>query len=145
MKKKNNLKKIAMLGMAGGILLSHQQADAAPNSNWENQYIAAEEGQSSRTMSEMDLLSKLSPDGKALYEGLNAEGKLLALKLANQTCKGHNDCKGQNSCKSEENACAGLGGCKGKSKGAFTDKNMAVKVAAMNMAKKRTELMDKIK
>jgi hypothetical protein len=49
--------------------------------------------------------------------------------------------KGMNSCKSAENACAGLGGCKGHAKGPFTDKNMAVMVVAKKMAEKRLKTM----
>ena len=83
-------------------------------------------------LTEADLKAKLNADTKKVYESLSPEGKKLALKLANQGCKGQNECKGQNACKSESNAtCAGKGGCKGTSAGKFTDKNLAVKVAAM--------------
>ena len=88
-------------------------------------------------MSETDFVGKLNPQAKATYQGLDAEGKALALKLANATCKGLNDCKGLNSCKSDTNACAGQGSCAGKSGCSFKNKNDAVKVAAMKMAQKR--------
>lgn len=140
MKKKINLKKIAMLGMAGGILMSYQQADAAPHGDSGNRYIALA-GESSNTSSDQALFSQLNPETQQIYQSLSPEGKALAQKLANQSCKGQNDCKGLNSCKTTTNTCAGLGGCKGTSKGPFTDKNTAVKVAAMNMAKKRSAMM----
>lgn len=91
-----------------------------------------------KTMTESDLLNQLNAQGKATYQSLSPEGKALALKLANQTCKAHNECKGLNSCKTDTNSCAGQGGCKGKSPGPFADKNSAVKVAAQKMAEKRS-------
>jgi hypothetical protein len=142
--KKTNLKKLALMGIAG-VLMAQAQGNAAQQNgsyNGSNQYVAAMDSmQSSSKMSESDLLQKLSPEGKATYQSLSKEGKDLALKLANQSCQGKNGCKGMNSCKSTENACAGKAGCQGKSNGPFTDKNMAVKVAAQKMAEKRSEAM----
>ena len=94
-------------------------------------------------MTEADLLSQLNNQGKAMYNSLDADGKTLALKLANQACKGQNDCKGLNSCKTDKNSCAGEGGCKGQSKCRFADKNVAVRVAGQKMAAKRADLMNK--
>ena len=91
-------------------------------------------------LTESDLLDQLNDQAKQQYLGMSPEGKALALKLANQNCKGQNDCKGLNSCKSAENSCAGKGACKGKSQCAFKDKNLAVKVAAKKMADKRSGL-----
>lgn len=88
-------------------------------------------------LTESQLLTKLNAEGKTTYQGLDPAGKAMALKLANQTCKGKNECKGQNSCKTEKNSCAGAGGCAGTSPGPFKDKNSAVKVAAKKMAEKR--------
>lgn len=149
MEKKTNLKKIALMGITGGILMAQAQANAAQqNGNFYNgsQYYTADEsnsrGESSSAVSEASFLSQLSQESKAVYQNLSREGKELALKLANQSCKGKNDCKGQNSCKTNENACAGEGGCKGQSQGPFTDKNVAVNVASMNMAKKRIMMIN---
>jgi hypothetical protein len=89
-------------------------------------------------LTESQLLSQLNDQARSTYQSLDAQGKALALKLANQTCKGQNDCKGLNSCKTDDNSCAGKGSCAGKSKGPFQDKNLAVKVAAMKMADKRS-------
>jgi hypothetical protein len=149
MKKKSNLKKLALMGMAGGVLLAQAQADAGQpqNNNYYrgNQYYTADTMSPSMkegTMSEDDLMSQINSSSKAMYQSMNKEGKDLALKLANQSCKGKNDCKGLNSCKTEDNACAGQGGCRGTSKGPFTDKNVAVKVAAKHMAEKRSMMMN---
>lgn len=88
-------------------------------------------------MTESDLMSQLNAQGKATYQGLDSAGKALALKLANQDCKGQNECKGLNSCKTSDHACAGKGSCAGTATAPFKDKNLAVKVAAMKMAEKR--------
>lgn len=149
MKKKTNLKKIALMGMAGGALIAQSQVAAAqPQNDYRgSQYYTADAMDSSmqnsnKTMTEQDLLSQLNSEGKSTYQSLDQEGKALALKLANQSCKGQNGCKGLNSCKSKENACAGQSGCKGTSKGPFMDKNAAVKVAAKHMAEKRSMMMN---
>lgn len=91
-------------------------------------------------LTEAQLLSQLNEEGKAIYRGLDTEGKALALKLANQSCKGQNSCKGLGSCKGGGHDCAGKNGCAGQSNGPFKDKNVAVKIAAQKMAQKRALL-----
>ena len=86
---------------------------------------------------ESSLVPQLNAQGKATYQNLDNAGKALAIKMANQGCKGQNDCKGLNACKTFSHSCAGQGTCKGTSTAAFKDKNLAVKVAAMKMAEKR--------
>lgn len=90
-----------------------------------------------RTLTESELLSQLNEQSKAAYKGLDAAGKALALKMANQSCKNENECKGMNSCKNKEHSCAGKGSCAGTADSNFKDKNLAVKVAALKMAEKR--------
>lgn len=90
-------------------------------------------------MTEGELLNQLNEPGKQAYKTLDPAGKALALKLANQDCKGQNDCKGLNSCKADDHACAGKGSCAGTAKANFKDKNLAVKVAALKMAEKRAK------
>lgn len=93
-------------------------------------------------MTEAELMSKLNSEGKATYQTLDPEGKTLALKLANGSCKGENSCKGLGACKSGDHDCAGKNGCAGQASANFTDKNKAVKVAAMKMAEKRGKMMN---
>lgn len=181
--KKNDFKKMALLGMTGGMLLSsqtpvsaqvadssgiilahscgsgscnnkrscggqNQQSQPATHSCAQhnpNRYTADSDREVSamttghRILTESELKSQLNSDTKRVFDGMSPEGKALALKLANQDCKGKNDCKGQNACKTEKNSCAGLGGCKGTSPAPFKDKNSAVKVAAKYMAEKRAK------
>lgn len=92
------------------------------------------------SLTESELRGQLSDDGKRMFDRLDAEGKKLALRLANQDCKGKNSCKGENACKTSKNDCAGKGGCAGTSPAPFKDPNQAVKVAAKKMEEKRANL-----
>ncbi|MFA6915971.1 MAG: hypothetical protein WC222_06205 [Parachlamydiales bacterium] len=131
--KKSTLKKLALLGLLSGIAATATACDTADK---------PEKVAEQRQLTENEFVAQLSPEGRRTYQSLDADGKRLALQLANQSCKGQNSCKGLNSCKSDTNSCAGQGGCKGSSQGPFKDKNDAVKVAAMNMAKKRTNAIN---
>lgn len=91
-------------------------------------------------ITESELRSQLNDEGKRMYDRLDAEGKKLALRLANQDCKGKNSCKGENSCKTSKNDCAGKGGCAGTSPAPFKDLNQAVKIAAKKQEEKRANL-----
>lgn len=133
--KKYDYKKLALLGLASGLVAANTAFGDAPQNNKTMMQQAP--------MTEDQLMSQLSPEGKAMYQSLDAEGKKLALQLANQGCKGQNTCKGLNSCKTDKNSCMGLGGCKGTSPGPFKDKNDAVKMAAKKMAEKRQQLQNK--
>lgn len=164
--KKNDLKKLALLGIAGGVLMTQGTVQANETHNQINissliahscgptscshkggssgSRMIAEADESTRTsaaelMTDDQLRSQLNEQGKQTFDSLNSEGKKMAIKLASRTCKGTNDCKGQNSCKTDEHSCAGKGSCAGTSACAFKDKNAAVKVAAQKQADKRNQ------
>lgn len=130
--KKNNLKKLALLGLTGGIILGATSCEPASRKN--------SQIESQKTLTAAELYAQLSPDAQRDFDRMDKEGKDLALKLANQTCAGKNSCKGLNSCANNEHTCKGQGSCKGTSKGPFENKDDAVKVAAMHMTKKRMEM-----
>ncbi len=116
--------------------------------NYRSNYAIAEADQptSTRTapLTEKELMNNLNSQSKATFQSLSPEGKALALKLANQDCKGKNSCKGLNVCANPpKNDCAGKSGCKGQSKCNFKDKNVAVKVAAQKMAEKRNGMLNR--
>lgn len=157
--KKVNLKKLALMGITGGVLLtvqseaahSHQRHDASqvlagrngcsggngcsgsrahkgPRSSTNgladsqtgqyqyNEFIGRNIPQpveQKQQISEQELFNSLNREAKALYEGLDAEGRELALELANQ------------------------------SSGPFHDNDTAVTVAAKHMADKRASLNKK--
>ena len=90
------------------------------------------EEQPAHSVIDRDLLvSLLNKPTRAQFLRLSDEGQNLALELANQTCKNQNGCDGKNSCQTDANDCAGKGE-RGHSPGPFTDKNLAVRVAAMH-------------
>lgn len=143
--KKTDFKKMALLGMTGGMLLSSQaqvSAEVATNEVILAHSCGANSCNSKRspqtqptshscaakaanptadsdkamptmttgykTMTESDLMAHLNDEGKKTYAALDAEGKALALKLANEQAPGQN-------------------------------KNDAVKSAAKQMAEKRAK------
>ncbi|MGA8165489.1 MAG: hypothetical protein WB791_10815 [Waddliaceae bacterium] len=159
--KKHELKKLAMMGLAGGLLFTHtpgftqgywgQRPQQSPNYQRGQQNSQGmmqqnsqqrgmrnpRSGMQQQQINEQELLSQLNKQGRALYQSLDSRGKALALKLANQGCEGQNSCEGLNSCRTEKNSCSGEGGCQGQSSGPFKDKNLAIRVAAKHLAKQR--------
>lgn len=140
--KKCDLKILALLGLASGIMI--QQPMHAADSK--SEYSADDDYGGNRgyhLMDEDELQLELNDEGTKLYNQLSPEGKILAREVASQRCNGMNKCKGLNACKTDANECAGKGACKGKSKCAFSDKNLAVKVVSDHMAAKRKEALKK--
>ena len=149
--KKHDLTKLAIMGIAGGLLITGQAQADDDKGELDVSTIIAQKGSCAgpggcagmkdngapKELAERDLWNQLNEEGRNIYETLDAEGRKLALQLANRSCAGHNDCKGLNACASDKNACSGQGGCQGQSKCNFKDKNLAVKVAAKNMEEQR--------
>lgn len=160
MKNKNFLE-LALLGLASGLMMSSastEQSGSANTSPAAEKSTAIDKSDKVNKDNDMqdddpnkgnlgyhlmtddELLLELNDDTTKLYNTLTAEGKALARFVASQRCNGSNECKGLNACETETNKCAGQGGCRGKSKCAFADKNLAVKVVAKKMAEKRANL-----
>lgn len=150
--KKNDFRKLALMGLATGLLVS-ESVNAAEDAKTKETKPAKEAADSStynpndenstyHLMTEDELLLELNEDGVKLYNSLDPKGKELARFVASQSCNGTNTCKGLNACQTDKNPCAGKGECKGLSKCAFSDKNLAVKVVAekIKMADKRNNL-----
>lgn len=132
MQKKSKLTALAALGLVACSMASAE---------------AQEQQQSEQTCTPIKpadknkLLSQLDNAHANMFNSMDCEGQNMAMKLAQQSCKGKNSCKGLNSCSTKKNACAGLGACKGTSKGPFKDKNKAIEVASKHMAEKRAASM----
>lgn len=94
-------------------------------------------------MTEKELLLELNDAGTKQYQSLSPEGKALAIEVASQRCARTNSCRGLNACATDSNKCAGQGSCRGKTKCGFSDKNLAVKIAAQKMQAKRSDLIEK--
>lgn len=146
---KRNLKQLAILGLASGLLAaSHLNAQGPDKSNTTDSKGPSsdrpEDGNLDyHLMTEDELLLELNPKGVQLYKSLDDEEKLLARKVASQRCNGTNECKGLNACKTDKHDCAGLGQCNSQSKCAFSDKNLAVKVVSKYMEQKRANILKK--
>jgi hypothetical protein len=132
-----------MVGMATALFFSFRSSEEEKQGTSSDflELIESTKGNiTERQLTEDDLLLELNQNTADLYKSLSPEGQQLALKLASRSCNGNNDCAGTNACRTTNNLCAGQGKCKGLTKCAFSDKNLAVKVAAKKMAEKRKEL-----
>lgn len=162
MKKQDlNLKSLAILGLATGILISAQgvaddtskkvsskqeeavnkkndkKAKASDKDDFDKAFEKYDGNITYHPFTEEELVRELTPEGKKMFQSLSPEGKELALKVASQTCNGQNECKGFNGCETAEHKCAGKGECKGTGKCAISDKNLAVKLVYDKMKDKR--------
>lgn len=153
--KKQELIKLAFMGISSGVLISAQaQAETAETAETpateangcggksgcggeNNEYSNNQGNYGFHILSEDELVLELNEKGEALYMSLSDEGKDLARKVASQRCNGTNLCKGLNACQTENHSCAGQGSCKGQGKCGFSDKNLAVKVVSIKMAKEK--------
>lgn len=153
--KKRDLKKIALLGLTSGIVLTHSLGATDKSDIQISSLLAANTSTKDSTkakdtsdpndgnlgyhlMTEEELQLELNAEGQRMYNSLDVKGKELARQVASQRCNGSNDCKGLNACKTDKNDCAGKGSCQGQSKCAIADKNLAVKLVYDKMAKKRS-------
>lgn len=152
--KKRDLKRLALLGIAGGIALS-QSAEANETSDYfeiqVSSLLAANDISTKSAsnnldpnagnlgyhlMDEDELLLELNAEGQKMYNSLDLNNKKLAREVASARCNGSNACKGLNACKTERNSCVGKGDCKGQSICAIADKNLAVRLVYNKMTKK---------
>jgi len=113
------------------------KTDSQANGKKKFEYDPNSENLGYHLMSEEELKLELNDKGFAEYKSLSPEGQKLAREVASQRCARTNSCKGLNACATDKNQCAGKGGCKGQTKCGFSDKNLAVKVAAEKMKAKR--------
>lgn len=146
--KKRDLKKMALLGLTGGIILTQSSLLADTNSekngsksaastSKEKEYDPNGENLGYHLMTEDELLLELNADGQRMFKSMDAANKQLVLKVASARCNFTNECKGLNACKTDKNDCAGKGSCRGTGKCALSDKNLAVKLVYDKMQKKR--------
>lgn len=145
--KKCDLKKLALMGLSSGLLITSQLHATAPTLKTSLSQTPKEHKDNNdgnvgyHVMSEDELLLELNDDGITQYKSLDAKGKELALKVASMRCNGTNQCAGLNACQTDKNDCAGKGKCQGQGKCAISDKNLAVKLVYDKMAKKRAGMM----
>jgi len=147
--KKHEMKKIALIGLSTGFLISSHLYGAAAEKAADATKTATDDyndgNMGYHLMTEDELLLELNPEGAKLYQSLDAKGKELARFVASQRCNGTNACKGLNACQTDKNKCLGKGACKGQGKCAISDKNLAVKLVVdkLKMANKRNDALSK--
>lgn len=151
--KRRDLKKLALLGITGGIVLSQQlQADeeidqykiqvssllAANSSNSTHGPAMSDEDPNAgnlgyHLMTEDELMLELNTEGQRMFNEMSPKYKKMALEVASARCANTNACKGLNACKTEKNDCAGKASCKGQGKCGISDKNLAVRLVYNKM------------
>lgn len=142
MKKKHTLTTLAALGLMSGLMATEMENSTAEVAAID--LVAQKNAPCTPPTAKQEtwLFSMINSESKKLYNSMDCEGKSMAMSMAEQKGAGQNKCSGQNSCKTSKNQCAGYASCKGMSKCQFKDKNMAVQIAAKNMAKKRSGAMN---
>lgn len=155
--KKRDLKKLALLGIAGGMALtvSVEAGEKTPtvdissllalnssntstekSTNSSLNYDPNEGNLGYHLMDEQELLLELNEEGQRMYNAMDPANKKLAREVASQRCANTNACKGLNACKTDKNNCAGQASCKGNGKCGISDKNLAVRLVYNKMMKK---------
>lgn len=128
--------KLAIIGLTSGLIIAKYPFVSAKENAKPKTDLQDDRGNLGYfVMTEDELLLELNEEGENIYNSLDSKGKALAREVASQRCNGMNKCAGLNACRTDTNKCAGQGSCKGLSKCGFSDKNLAVKVAAMKSKK----------
>ncbi|MBS0622166.1 MAG: hypothetical protein JSR80_04320 [Verrucomicrobia bacterium] len=126
--KKNNLTKLALMGLSCGLIIGCQpaQGEASEESNSLME-------QSQMTPQEQDFYNKLNEEGKKTFSQMSSDKRLKTMQVAQTTCKGKNSCKGLGGCKTTQHACKGQNSCKGQGGGPVKDPNDAVMMVNKQM------------
>lgn len=70
--------------------------------------------------------NRLSTENQKKFMALDAQHKMMAVQMLEQSCKGKNDCAGLGGCRTAQHDCAGKNDCKGQGGPAIQDANRAV-------------------
>lgn len=142
---KTHLAALALLGISSTGLLAANETVAAGScckgSNCTSEQVVASANtapsSSSMTAEQQAFADKLNASAKEKFKALSADGRAMAMKVANSTCKGKNECKGMGGCKTDAHSCAGKNECKGQGNCKVSDANKATDMASTQMAAKR--------
>ena len=128
--KRRDLTTLAMIGISAGLMVGGCQ----PNDGRSNNKAAADEQLSPDMQS---FYSSLSSDAQQKFMQLDAQHKMMAVEMANQSCNGKNKCSGMGGCSTAEHQCAGQNGCKGQGGAPIKDPNKAVEAQYKNQIGQR--------
>jgi hypothetical protein len=133
---KKDLNKMAIIGLASGILAGCGSQDATKS---DTPSPMDHMGEKVTSVSEEHLLSQLNESSRALFKSLGNDAKATVLRVASSKCAGENPCAGLNGCKTANNECAGMASCKGHG-GCAVDANTAVKLVVKKLAEERSKI-----
>jgi hypothetical protein len=134
--KKRDLATLAMLGISAGLIVSGCQKQGGPGGNKGQMGYkgSADERMSSDMQS---YYNSLSPDAQQKFMQLDAQHKMMAVEMAQQTCSGQNKCASMGGCATSQHQCAGKNGCQGQGGAPVRDPNKAVEVQYNNQMLQR--------
>jgi hypothetical protein len=120
--KRKNLALLAALGVGAGLFVAGCEEKG---SNQDGNQATAAEQLSPETQKFYD---SLSSQAQKKFMELDAQHRMMAMEMAQQSCSGKNDCKGLGGCATNEHSCAGKNGCKAQGGTPVKDANKAVDV-----------------
>lgn len=124
--KKRDLSTLALVGISAGLMVSgcnQKESDKKDNGSGNKAYAAEQLSPDMKSFHD-----SLSPTAQKKFMELDAQHKMMAIEMANQSCNGRNKCAGMGGCASPNNSCAGHNGCKGEGGAPVKDPNKAVDV-----------------
>ena len=135
--KRHDLAMLAILGISAGLGVTSCQQQQRPEGAPKNNKASAAE-QISPDM--QAFYSSLSSDAREKFIQLDAQHKMMAVEMANQSCSGKNKCSGMGGCGTAEHKCSGQNACKGQGGAPVRDPNKAVNVQYTNQMNQRQRL-----
>lgn len=129
--KNRDLTTLAMIGISAGLVVG----GCGQKDGKTSYYKASAAEQLSSDM--QAFYSSLSPDAQQKFMQLDAQHKMMAVEMANQSCNGRNKCAGMGGCAATDHKCAGQNSCKGNGGAPVKDPNKAVEVQLRNQMNQR--------
>lgn len=130
MKKKHDLATLALIGISAGLIVGGCQKQAQGQGNG-----AASAEKMSPDM--QAFYNSLSADAKQKFNQLDAQHKMMAVEMMQQSCNGKNSCAGMGGCASGQHTCAGKNSCKGQGGAPVKNANKAVEAQYNNQMQQR--------
>lgn len=131
--KKRELAKLAMLGISAAMMVGCKaQGDASAEDQPPSDQQLSSDMQS--------FYNSLNPEAQQKFNQLDAQHKMMAVEMAQQSCNGKNKCSGMGGCSTSQHACAGQNSCKGQGGAPVKDPNKAVEVQFKNQTNQRQNL-----
>ncbi len=136
--KKRDLATLALIGISAGLVVGGCNQKGKNNNHSNNNQSGME--QMSPDMKAF--YSSLSPEAQKKFMELDAQHKMMAVEMANQTGVGENKCKGMGGCATANNTCAGENECKGQGGPPVKDPSQAVDVQHEHQMDQRQKMQN---